>query len=532
MPLPLLPTIELDVARIDRHSLLARLQTLAYQAVPYWSDFSVNHPENVLLESQALIGGTIGAVLNERCRQLNMATVSDRLAMIRLANPLSYELIAATAAQVDGVFYLPNSAVATKLVTLPIGTRLESGGNQYQTRTAITILVGSNASGTVTVENAEGQNEDYNSDEQPNQVLQLAMANAIEDSVGYPGHIYVVAGDGWYKDHLESSSAALKSFHEAGPDDRVFIPMTDNNGRVYLFFGNSINGKIPAGSIAVEYKTGGGEDGRVGALATDWKVLDTVYDSDNNAVTVLFRNPAESIGGYGRTTVDEARTRAPLARRTLERGVNEEDMEYIAGLTAGVARAAMITSNMDSSVPEDEGRLYVVAYGSPYSDSGYYPPATPTSAQITSIETMIDAALGSHPQLMGVSVSVLAATFTDVTVAARIYKESGFTAAQVKANITESLQKFFAVATDTRQANPYMAFGYKLLDANGDSDYKIAWSKVLNAVNDTEGVREVAFTVNNLLLNTIRQSVILGPSRFPRLSTITVYDMDNSGVII
>ncbi len=530
MPLPLIPASELDLSKMDRQSLLARLQTLAYQVIPTWSDFSPGYPENMLLEAQALLSSMVSSVLNERARQLTKATVTDRLAMIRLATPFGYSLASATAAQTDGTFYLPNGALATSVVTIPIGTRVKSGDAQYQTMVATTIQIGNNASSTVTVENAESQTEQFTSDETVNQIIQLSMINAVEDSDTDPGHLYVIADDGQYRDRLILSGAKIRSFLEASPDDRVFVPLIDNNGRVYIYFGNSINGKIPQGTISVEYKVGGGETGRVGATAT-WTIVDSVYDAVNSPITVLFQNPAASVGGYDATSIDEARARAPLALRTVERCVNEEDFEYIATLTPGVARAAMLTSNQDTSIPEDEGHLYVVAYGSPYTNSGYYPPAAPTAAQLAAIAANI-AVTGPYPQVMGVDISVLTAIFTDITVKVRIYKESGYTATQVSANINESLQKFFAVADDNRGTNMLIDFGYKLLSSTGAPDYKIAWSDVLNVINDTSGVREIAFTIDNLLLNEVRQSVILSASTFPRLSTVTIYDMDNSGVII
>jgi len=512
---------------MDQWSLLSRLQTLAYQVIPQWDDFSLNFPENVLLEAQARLVAMAASVLNERCRQAFKATVTDRLAMIRLAQPFGYTLAGATAAQVSGTFYLPNSAVATKKVILPEGTRLASGDARFQLLAALEILVGANASASTTLENSETHVESSASDDSANMVLPLSVENVIEDS------IEVLASDGAYSRYLDPGvdSKPIKSFIEVGPDTKAFVPMTDASGRAYVYFGNSINGKIPTGTIQITYKTGGGEAGRVAAAAA-WQVLDAIYDEDGNLVTVLFQNPTASTAGYDQTSVAEARVRAPLALRTLERCVNEEDLEYVARLTGGIARAAAVTSDQpNTGVSEDEAYLYCVAYGAPYSDSGYYPPATPTAAQLSSIAAMIDTETGTYPHIMGTAVTALPAIFRDITVKVKIYKSSGYTAATVKANIVQSLQKFFAVADDER-APTEIDFGYKLLDANGDPDYKIAWSKVLNVINDTAGVREISFVGDNLLLNDIRMSVVLSAAEFPRLSEITVYDMDNSGVAI
>lgn len=70
MPLPLLPTAELDLTKVDRQGLLYRIQTLARQVIPQWGDFSLGHPENVLLEASAHICAMAIAVFNERYRQL------------------------------------------------------------------------------------------------------------------------------------------------------------------------------------------------------------------------------------------------------------------------------------------------------------------------------------------------------------------------------------------------------------------------------------------------------------------------------
>jgi len=530
MPLPLLPVQELDVSKMDQWSLLSRLQALAYQVIPQWSDFSLSFPENVLLEAQARLVAMAASVLNERCRQAFKATVTDRLAMIRLAQPFGYTLAGATAATVDGTFTLPNAAVATKVVVLPEGTRLSTGESRFQLLAAAEIAVGANGSSSVTVENSESHTESFASDDSANMVIQLSVEGVIESS------LYVEASDGIYSRYLDpvadgSGTKPVKSFIEVGPDDHTFIPMVDSNGVTYIFFGNSINGKIPVGTVEISYKTGGGETGRVSAGAT-WQVLDAIYDEDGALVTVEFSNTAASTAGYNQTSVAEARVRAPLALRTLERCVNEEDLEYVARLTGGIARAAAITSDQpNTGVPEDEAYLYCVAYGAPYSDSGYYPPATPTAAQLTSIDAMIDTESGSYPHIMGTAVSVRAAIFRDISVTVKIYKSSGYTATVVKAAIVQSLQKYFAVADDDR-APTEIDFGYKLLDVDGDPDYKIAWSKILNVINDTAGVREISYASDNLLLNDLHQSVVLTPAEFPRLSDVNVHDMDNGGVLI
>jgi uncharacterized phage protein gp47/JayE len=524
MPLPLLPVKELDLTQVDRQGLVYRAQFLAQQVVPSWDDHSLNFPENVTLEGCAHLVAMAISVVNERLRQHALATMTSRLAAIRKGRVTGYTLSGATAAQVSGVVRLPNSVLATVQVPIAEGFRFQSGSNVWRLTAATTIDVGNNSSADVTLECAEEQQSVTLSDGTANQALQLDHEDIIE------GSIEVSCGNGDYT-NLNTDSQKLRSFAEVGPDYKGFIALLDNNGRAYVYFGNGINGAIPQGTITIDYKTGGGESARVEADA-DWDTLDGAYDADGNIKTVEFYNAAASVGGYDQTTVEEARVQIPQSVRTLERAVNEDDFEYAATRVAGIARAALLTSNHDATIGEDQARLYPIAYGSPYSDSGYYPPATPTTAQGLAVDAFIDLDDGEYAQMMGLNVTRYTPVFLDINVTAKIFKSANYTATQVKANITTALQKFFAIADGDRAINELINFGFKMLDANGDPDYKVAWSHVFNAVNDAEGVREVHPDVNCLLLNGGRSSIILAPEEFPRLGSITVYDMDSSGVEI
>jgi hypothetical protein len=280
----------------------------------------------------------------------------------------------------------------------------------------------------------------------------------------------------------------------------------------------------------VSYKVGGGKEGEVSSGST-WQVLDTVYDTDGAQVTVNFATSTSASGGQDEMSVEEAKVRGPLAVRTINRCVNEADFEYVGTTVAGLARAALMTSNHDSTIQEDYARLYVVAYGTAYSDSGYYPPATPTSSQLAAVAALI-AEDGAYPALMGVNVGVYAAVFQDIDLKVKIFKEANYTATQVKANITQELQKYFAVADDEKAPLYNANFGYKLKGADGESDYKTSWSKVLNIINDTTGVREISSVDDNLLLNEVRASYLLDALEFSRLGALIVYDMDQGGIEI
>jgi hypothetical protein len=525
MPLPLFPVRELDLTKTDRQSLLYRLQVLARQVIPSWGDFTLNYPENVLLEGCATIGAMIISTMDERLRQHALATLTDRLAAIRKARVPGYTFQGATAAQVSGTFRLPNSALATKQIPLAAGFRLQSGDAIYQLLAATTIEVGNNACAACTIENSEDQTHSQMSEEVANIVIQLNDTDIIE------GSIAVTADDGDYTNCYSGTTTKYRTFAEVGPDDRVFIAMLDSNGRAYVFFGNGINGAIPRGTINITYKTGGGEAGRIDALAT-WKLLDAAYDVDGQIVTLEFYNSTASVGGYNATTVEEARIGIPQAMRTQERCVNEDDFEYAATTVAGIARAALMTSNQDASIAENVAYLYPIAYGTPYATSGYYPPATPTTAQKALIAAAINKSTGAYKQLMGVTVSIYDPVFRLINVKVKIRKKSSYTATQVKDAITDALQQFFAVADSDRVQNTNLNFGYKYVNSEGEIDCQLDWSQIFDAILEADGVRSIHHSTDSLLLNEARASIYLTAREFPQLGSITVYDMDNGGVEI
>lgn len=526
MASPLLPSEIKDFTRVTRQELRDRIRVLYNQMNPQWEDFSAGYPENLLLEGTAFLAAVNIGVINERARQLYWATVTNRLATIRLGRPIGFSLPGRSAATLDGVFSTPNNANTTKKILLPAGLRLSSGNYTYTLLDTTTIEVGSYQSSTVSLENSEAFSETHQSDEVANWVVKLSKNDVID------GSISVVAGNGTYS-NIDASSNLYASFLEMRPDTLGYITAQDSDGAIYLFFGDGVYGAIPKGALIISGKSGGGEAGRVSALAS-WQVLDTVYYEDGSQATVLFTNPAKSVGGFDEMTVDEARVRGPLAFRTRQRCVIEEDFEYVATGVSGIARAAFVTSERDPTVQEDHGILYLIAYGNEYSDSGYFPPAEPTTTQINEVAALINSRTGSNPALMGFSIAVQSgyALCRTINIKARIYKAANYIGTQVRASIEQNLQKYFAVSDNNRVPNSLIGFGYSYLGADGYANYEFDWSDIFNVIKDSAGVRKIPSGSNNLLLNDVEGSITLSPSQFPVLGTITLYDMDEGGVEI
>lgn len=531
MTAPILPLDIMNFTGLSREEISDRMRTCYKQVSPWWDDYSSNHPENLLLEGGALQHSLVVQVNDERIRQLSWALVTDRLAAQRMGRPSGFTLSGRSAASVPGYFQLPNGALASSKVLIPAGVRIMCDGIVHTVPSDMDIEVGSNTSAVGAVDASETVTETFQSDDGANLCIQLGRTPVVDIVSGSELSAFsVVAGNGTYLAYDATSLRLWTTFLEMGPSTLGFIPAKDNNGRVYLFFGNSIYGAVPRGAIQVTYRVGGGASNRVTAVPASWTVLDTVLNELENPVTVLYVNTAAASVAADEMTVDVARIRGPMHARAMGPCVNEDQFETTALAVSGIARAAYMTSNHDASIQEDCGTLYAVAYGGAYA-SGYYPPATPTASQLIEIETAI-AQEGPHPSLMGVVTTVRAATLYAVNIAVRVYKAANYTPTQVKANITTALQNFFAVADDKMVPNTLVDFGYKLLNADGDPSYELSWDAVFDAIKNAAGVRKIPPTDNNLLLNGSRNDIYLQPAYFPSLGSISIYDMDTGGTLL
>lgn len=519
--IPLLPQGTLDYTQITRQDILTRLQRLFNQANPEWEDFGPGFPENLLLEGMAFQADLIRGAMEERVRQAFWATLTDRLAAIRLGKLASFTLPGGAPPTLSGTFTLATGN-AIYAVPIPEGTRVRTTDSvtpkRYRTVSAVTILVGTSTI-AANIEGAELITIQFQSTGEPNQDLLLERGPYIDSSA------VVTAADGSYTQY--------DSFLPLTATVKGFVTTVDDQGRAHLRFGNGVNGSVPQGTITVTYKIGGGTSVEVDANAS-WIVEDPLYDTNGTPVTLLFSNSSSSQPGADAMSVAEARVRGPLAIRTIRACVTDDDFEYVATSVPGIARAMLATSNNDSSIEENAGRLEVVALGTKLT-SGRYAPASPSQAKLDEIgdpSTGLIRKGGKYPPLLNFQLTVAAATFSTVNISVHIKKRSGYSATAVAANIRAALADFFAVSLEDRTPNTQIDFGARLLDTNGTPNYRIEWSSVFNAILDAAGVLAIPPTTTNLLLNGNHDSVTLQPRAFPILGTITIYDDDNSSVEI
>ena len=114
-----------------------------------------------------------------------------------------------------------------------------------------------------------------------------------------------------------------------------FVCETENDGSVYLRFGDDILGKKPSPGITFKpvYRVGNGKQGNVGSdsikrILTDFNDIQTI------------KNPLPAVGGTDPETIERVKQIAPQAFRIQERAVTEADYSEVTQRHEEVQKAA------------------------------------------------------------------------------------------------------------------------------------------------------------------------------------------------
>jgi len=531
--MPIFP-VTVDYTARTRRTILLRLQGLIRSVFPNWTDFNSAGWDNILLESFAYVGDIGAFYQDNQIRENFWPTVTQRPSAIRLGRHINYVMASARPSTTTERFSLPSAASVA--VPIPLGTIIRTPSPEaipFRTITApddptnpATIAIGESYV-DVAVEQAELiSGESFVSTGSPNQRILLTQAPYIDDTAvvrdattADPGSLPWQAVTSFLDDDPNTGQAI-------GPDSKVYVVIPDPFDRAIIIFGNGKSGKIPQGTISVDYKIGGGLVGNVDAGSII--VLDgTINDANGQAAPVRVTNPTAASGGVNRESVIQARAQGPKSLRVLERCVTKEDFEITALSVPGIIRAVMVTSNEDGSVQENSGVLLTVASGE-LLPSGRVAPAAPSSALLQQVYEKVTV---EKPPPLTFTLQSFAASFRTINVSTRVYLQSGQIAADVGTAVRNSVKDFFAALTEDGTENPQIDFGANIKQADGTTISEIAWSDVFDAINDTEGVRKVDEGAQGLLLNLLRASVSLSPRDFPVVGTIQVIDADTGAGI-
>jgi hypothetical protein len=498
------PTI--DYTDKDFDALRERLIALIGSVFPDWSDFSVASFGNVLLEMYAFVGDVLSYYLDAQARESRLATATQRKNVIALARMLGFKLAGARAARAAVTISLgapPGADVVVPAGTI-IRTQEVTEPVRFQLLAPLVIAAGASPPG------ATGDAEHSATQTQVFDARGLAGTDLLLDRTPFlDGSVSLTAGNGAYVE--------VESLLGAGPNDRQFMVLVDQNDRATIRFGNGANGVPPTGTITVTYKTGGGAAGNIDANRLT--VVDaTISDAHGRPVRAIATNLAPGAGGTDRQSIEAAKQLAPEGLRALTRSVAREDFEIHARAVAGVARALMLTSNEDTTIPENSGVLYVVPVG------GGLP--TPALKNI-----VLKQVTETYPCTLTFQVAVQDPIYRPVDVEARIFLRPGVAPAVVRDRVRANLSRMFQITNGDGTPNALVDFGFNVRDADGNPAGEVAWSDVFDVVRDTDGVRKLGDGPYDLTLNGLPAGVKLGLKDFPVLRNVVLVDGDHGGLL-
>jgi uncharacterized phage protein gp47/JayE len=484
---PILPAPQ-DYTGADFDSCREVLQTDVNQAFPKWTDFNRASPGNVLLLAMCYVLDILTKYQNDQARETFWATVQRRRNALALARGVGVRLKGISAASADIEFTL--TTALTNDVIIPQGTEIATQGLeenvQFFTTASLKIPAGQ-TQGTVSAIAATSQKDALTSDGTASQRLRTSTVDYVDNSVSV-----TVGLTEWVR---------VENLFNSSPTDQHYTIEVDENDRLFVIFGNGVNGQIPPiGAVSVAYLTGGGSRGNV-AADTITSLATAITDLANNPVQIAATNPTAASGGSDRETVEQARRRVPGALRALTRTVSREDFEINALAVPGVARTMMLTNDEDSSVPDNQGDLLILAQADP--------PAVPSSAALKdAVKAQVTTVF---PTMITFNVNVVDPTLNTIDVTADVKVKNGFTFAQVEANINAALKAFFALEDANGAPNTNIDFGANLVDQ------LVTFTALFRAVSGAAGVERVdedAFLPADDVVLTLRE--------FPVLGTVTV----------
>ena len=150
---------------------------------------------------------------------------------------------------------------------------------------------------------------------------------AAPTELGAASELTVRVGGVEWKEH--------RSLYGSGMNDRVYTVQDDEAGRLWLRFGDGVNGaRLPSGSqnLRASYRKGLGRDGNVRA-----ETLTQLMTRPLGLKGVA--NPSPAAGGTDPEPAEQARESMPLGTRTLGRAVSLLDYEHFALAYTGIAKA-------------------------------------------------------------------------------------------------------------------------------------------------------------------------------------------------
>lgn len=339
-------TVSIDYTSKDYESFKADMLDQATRSLPDWVSRSESDMGIVIME-QAAVAADILSYYGDRIQaEAYLKTATQRLSLVQLSQLIGYTPSLALPAVGSVTFQTADPGVA---VTIPAGTAVVTdyvaavdGPITYETDTDLTVAA-NGATGTVNVTQGVTQTQVNigTSTGLASQQIQIPQIPIISDSVA----VQVQGADGTFVDWTY-----VANLLDAGPLDAVFTTFQDEQGALWVEFGDNLNGLIPGNQLSIfaTYRAGGGAYGNIGT-----GLITNIADATIVGVAIALDvngNPESSAmtGGADPESIEQIRENAPRVFRTQNRCVTLQDFSDLALSVAGVARARAVATSFTS----------------------------------------------------------------------------------------------------------------------------------------------------------------------------------------
>jgi len=486
-----------DFTAMDYDSMRARVLQLIQQAFP--SLVMVPGIETLLMETMFHVGEIVVCRVDNESLESKYGTARLRRSIVAKAGLIGFDLPGAIAAETALLFTISGGGTHDKDIPIPAGTQVRTQGLADPlifSTSVVTVLPAGVASVAVDASHSTLHAANFTSTERAWQQIELPSTPYLDDSET------VQAGDGLY---VKVAALSLST-----STDRHYARKTDANGKARFQFGNGITGSVPVSNIAVAYRTGGGSDGNQVTAGMLTRVLDPISDADGAPVLLAVTNTTDADGGGNMMSKEMGKALIPLYATALTRCVGREDYEVNALRLTSVGRVFMAVADIDPTVDENSGILYVMPNS-----------VTADTAPPELLEQVYDYLEDNYPWPATFDFQVQAAVFNTIDISARVWPQQGYTESQVRANILAALQAQFRPNNADGTANDGVDFGYYRFDENGEPEPMMTWGDLFVTVKQAGGVRKVEeddfIPVDD---------VVLALREFPKLGTLTLINGD------
>lgn len=499
----------LDYTDKDFDSVRRRMFDVLGSVFPEWADDSPGAFGTILIEMFAFVLDIVTGYQDAQAGEGKIATVTQRKEAIALLRLIGYTMAGQTAATTSETISIVNGPF-DEAVSIPAETLVKTKDARnaiiYQTTEALLFEAGETQK-TVAVKNSQTARETYTPLATPYQEYMLSKTPFLEST----DTEWIIGSN------LEGDWIVQETLLESGPNDRHVMVLVDQFDQATIYFGNGVNGAIPRSPIEFTYEYGGGSTGRVaqGSLIVIEGSFYT-YPS-RQQVTLSVTNPVRSSGGDDRETINRAKILGPASLRSLSRTVCNEDYEYRA-IARGAGRSLMLTSDRDSSIAENSGKLYVIG--------GDGAMLTQETKDLIYTDCRV-----TYPGPPTFVLEVVDALIRTINIYAVIYFSSGYSKSVVKGLIDTALAAFFVPTLADGTFNTKVDFGYNMKDADGNPAPEIAFSDIYNVMRDVTGVRKMSPNVGDITINGAQKDQVILLNEFPVLGTVTIVDGDTNTVL-